>query len=192
VALPHRRAEAALAAHIAAGLATAPRQRWQHGQERAADRIGRAPHQVASGVDVLYQAKAIDDAAVYACDRFRLDYVCGVLGVHDGGRSVGKGSPDWHVIQLARARAVTAHRAAADLLGAELTYLLVTFLVDDCSFAELARRFGRDGSNGRAMMRGRLEVIVAILPGLYRTLDRAQRKGPRGRRDDLRSAAAGE
>jgi hypothetical protein len=155
--------------------------------------MARAPHQVASGVDTLYIARAIDDAAVYACDRFRLDFVCGVLGVRDGGRSVGKGSPDYHIIQLARSRAVTAHRAVAELLGAELTYLLVTFLVDDCSFAELARRFGRgDGSNARALMRGRLEVIVSVLPGLYRTLDRARRKGPRGRRDDLRSAAAGE
>jgi hypothetical protein len=184
VAQPHRRAEAALAAHKAAGLLTAPRQRWQHGQVRAPDRIARAAHQVASGVDTLYLAKAIDDAAVYAADRFRADYVNGVLaGVRSGsGAYVGRPSggcdvATLHAIQLVRANAVTAHRAAADLLGAELTFLLVTFLVDDCSFAEMARRFGRgDGSNGRAMMRGRLEVIVSVLPGLYRMIDREGRK----------------
>jgi hypothetical protein len=135
-----------------------------------------------------------------AAKRFRKDYTMGVLGVLGGSggssyepRGCGCNVAALHAIQFARCAAVTAHRAIAEVLGAELTYLLVTLLVEDASFSAMARRFDPGGgSNARAMMSGRLEVLVCLLPTAYARLDRRRGGAARRRRDDLRAAAAGE
>ena len=99
-----------MAAHIAAGLLSAPVQRRQHGQERAPDTVERGPHAVASGVQALFDVHAIGDDARTAATRFHDDYMLGVLGVRDrewlGGCSGGAADP--HIVQLARVRAVGA------------------------------------------------------------------------------------
>jgi hypothetical protein len=57
VAQAHRRAHNALADQHAAGLDTAPIQRFQHGQDLAPSPMTRAPHQIASGVQALYETQ---------------------------------------------------------------------------------------------------------------------------------------
>jgi hypothetical protein len=159
----------------AAGLDTAPIQRCQHGQELAPAPMTRAPHQVANGVKALYDAQSIGDAALSAVARFHDDYVLGVLGVRDTERMRGStGAADPHVVQLARCKAVGAHRAIAEVIGPDLTIFLVAFVVEDLSFSAMDRRFARGAasSSGRQDMATTIRVLLAVMPGIYVAIDR--------------------
>jgi hypothetical protein len=180
-----------MAAHLAAGLLSAPEARWKHGQDRAPDQVARGPHSVASGVQALLDAGKIGNPEVAAADRFRLDYLLGVEGVRDTDRAPGRCDPSaLHVVQLARCHAITAHRAVADLIGPGMTQWLVAFVVEDLSCSAMSRRFHVDTSDGHKRMAARMEVLLEMLARLYARIDR--RRGPRGRRDNLRENAAGE
>ena len=161
-----------LARHQAAGLQTAPKERWQHGQELSPEPMQRAPHQVASGVQALYDANSIGDAARSAAARFHNDYVLGVLGVRDRGGDGGAFDP--HVVQLARVRAVGAHRAIAGMLGADLTTYLLAFVVEDLSFSAMNRRFGGGAAapDHRKEFSVTVRVLLCVLPGIYSAIDR--------------------
>jgi hypothetical protein len=80
-----------MAAHIAAGLLSAPVQRWQHGRVRAPDSMQRGPHAVVSGVQALFEAHSIGDAELTSAGRFYRDYVHGIEGVRETERMGGNG-----------------------------------------------------------------------------------------------------
>jgi hypothetical protein len=101
-----------LARQHAAGLDSAPIQRWQHGQELAPEPMERAPHQIGNGVQTLWEAHGIGDAELTSAVRFYRDYVHGIEGVRETERMRGNGGAfNPHVVQLARCKAVSAHRA---------------------------------------------------------------------------------
>jgi hypothetical protein len=190
VAKAHRRARNTLADRLvrqhAAGLATAPIQRFQHGQELGPEPMDRAPLQIANGVQVLYDAHAIGDAAMTAAERFRNNYELGVLGVVLGREWLGGcsgGRADPHIVQLARVRAVSAHRAIAAVLGVDLTNYLVAFAVDDLSFSAMDRRFGSGAasSDGRKEFSVTMRVLLCILPGIYCAIDNRKHAAPPAR-----------
>jgi hypothetical protein len=179
VAQPRRRrADAAMAAHIAAGLLSAPVQRWQHGQVRAPDSVQRGPHAVASGVQALVEAHSIGDAELTSAGCFYRDYVHGIEGVRETERMGGNGGAfNPHVVQLARCKAVSAHRAIAKVIGPDLTICLVAFVVEDMSFAAMQRRFagGAVSSCGRTEMSTTMKVLLVVLTGLYGAIDQGCR-----------------
>ncbi len=182
-----------MAAHIAAGLQTAPSARWRHGQERAPDGITRAPHQVGSGVAEAVQHSRSGTLILESVQRFREDYMLGVLGGHDPEARGHSSAGDFHAAPIARLKAVGAHRAIAEMLGPEVTLILVAFCVDDLSFAAMDRRFSpKATAGGCKSMAVVIRTVLTILPGAYRTYDRWQRREVSNRRDALRSAAAGE
>lgn len=182
-------------AHIAAGLETAPPQRWRHGQERAPDPMTRAPHQVASGVADAVEHTRSGNLVLEAVERFREDYVLGVLGGHDPEARGHSSARDFHAPMIARCNAVSAHQAIEAMLGREVTALLIAFAIDDLSYAAMDRRFSpapsADGRKGMAVV---IKTVLTILPGAYVAYDRYQRRdaGANKRRAELRAAAAGE
>jgi len=162
-------------------LDAAPEERWRHGQDLEPPPMTRAAGQVANGVRRFYEAERIGNAALEAAHRFYRNYVEGVIGARD---EPGRGSGDVHDAQLARVRAVAAHRAIAAVLGPDLTGFLVGFIVDDLSFAAMDRRFGSSGvatSDGGKEFRTTMLVLLCILPNLYRVADNRQRATPPAR-----------
>ena len=195
VARVHRPAatplEARLARQHAAGLHTAPIERFQHGQDLAPEVMDRAPHRIASGVQTLFDAKSIRTSELISCDRFRDDYLLRE-GVRDsepipGARS---GIEARHVMQLARIKAGMAHAVIANALGPEFTHLLMSFIVGDLSCAAMDRRYRMDTSDGPKRMAGRMEVLLIMLTRVYLGIDRKRAASPaRPIRDNRGSAA---
>jgi hypothetical protein len=166
--------------HRAAGLRSAPIERFSHDQELAPPTMTRAAHQIANAVTALYQAKPprISQAEKNAADRFADDYVLGILGVTDHERARGRCDPaSLHIVQLARCRAVTSHNAIAALLGRNMTALAIAFIVDDVSYRAMDRRLNAEGDH-RKEIAGQLLALLQVMPGLYLDLDHRHGRTP--------------
>jgi hypothetical protein len=164
------------AALAASRVALAPPERWQHGQDCMAAIAPRMPTQVASGVLALRKAKSIGDCDVTAAERFGRDYLFGIEGVRDPPEGGGSSGGNVHDVQIARAFAITCHRAVANVIGGLMTQWLISFLVLDLSFAAMAARFMPSRSRGCDEMKGRLTTLLMILSGVYASIDGGKRR----------------
>jgi hypothetical protein len=182
-----RRAALAAVAAVDPSVITAPAERWQHGQDLRLPSVRRTPTTVASGVQALRHARAIDDSEVTAAGRFFADYIFGVEGVRDpAGFVLARGAVDafgtsatLHGVQLARAAAITRHRAIANAIGPMMTVWLVDFVVLELSFVAMQKLHMPGSLNGRLDMRGRLTAILLLLSRLYAAIDgRGKRDAP--------------
>jgi hypothetical protein len=167
--------EKRLAAHIAAGLMTAPIERFAHGQDLAAPTMTRAAHRIGNVVETLYDAHTIGDPEMVAADRFRRDHGLGLLSSHEDTCRGGSGPESLHVVMLARCHALDAHAALAELLGLEMMALAISAIVDDLSFREMDRRSGRAGDH-RKELAGAVVALLKFLPGAYRSVDLVHRR----------------
>ena len=162
---------------------SAPEERWQHGQDKAAPVAPRMPSTVASGVQALRNGNAIDDAEVEAARRFVDDYLRGIEGVREAKPNSNPDIPqrigriDAHDIAIARAMAAGRHRDIAELLGQRMTGWLVAFLIEELTFTALADRYW-PGDEGRKEMRGAMATMLLLLSRLYMALDRRKKRRP--------------
>jgi hypothetical protein len=166
-----------LASHHAAGLDSAPAERWQHAQELAAPTMTRGPHRVGSVVETLYDARLIGDPERDAAVRFRRDHELALLSAHeDAGRGSG-GTDALHVLMLARCRALDAHHGLTEALGPTLTQLAIDAIVHDMTYRAIDRASGRDGEHHKETA-GAVAALLHALPGLYRQIDRWHGRAP--------------
>lgn len=172
--VPRRRARVSslakrLAAHHAAGLDTAPLERFQHGQELAAPTMSRGPHAIAHHAETLF---GLGSPEAEACDRFHRDFVLGLMASRQDGTGRDAAGDGQHVLLLAHCHALDAHQALTELLGPYLTGLAVAVIVDDLSFRALDRRFPSAAGERHKEMSGRVWTLLQMMPGLYRMVDR--------------------
>ena len=158
-----------IATHRAAGLDTAPLERWQHGQDLAAPATSRGPHAVAHHAETLF---GLGSAEAEASDRFHRDFVLGLMASREDGASRSAGSDTQHVLLLAHCHALDAHQAITELLGPSLTLLAVAVIIDDLSFRALDRLFPSGQGERHKEMSGRVRTLLQLMPSLYRTVDR--------------------
>ncbi len=163
------------AALVASRVERAPERRWTHGQDMAPAIHPRMPTHVASGVLALYDAQEIDDSAMTAATRFYVDYVLGAEGVRDPLAGTG-GRGDAHTAQLARVDASTRLREITEIIGTGMSRWLVAFVVDDLTCTAMADRYLPGVAAGRDRMRGRMTVLLTMLPGIYAAIDRWRKR----------------
>lgn len=152
--------------------ATAPAERWNHGQEIQDAIAPRFPDRVASGVATLRKSELIGDAEVAAAERWTKDYICGIEGVRDSDPVMRAKKSDMHDAMLARADAIARHRAIAEIIGAGRTQWLCAFLAEELSFVAMAARYLPGRTSGRTEMIGHLATLMTVLTGLYALIDR--------------------
>lgn len=157
---------------------TAPKERWQHGQDRASHHDLSTADRVSQNADTLKAQGLVGDAELFAAERFWMDYIVGVLGGSDPEGWGGGGGGDPHVAMILKSRALAHHNAVKAIIGDGMTARLVACFVDNMSFTAMgAKFFPRENQSGdaRKSAKTQMATMLTILAGLYQAMDRKRK-----------------